>query len=83
LIDGIESYFVSKEAPFSVPQFEQAASIMKALNVWAAATFNSPTFDFYADPLNIIWGIINGGVSVLPSDSLIAYCRGNATMLYP
>lgn len=31
------------------------------------------------DQWNIAWGVVEGGVSVLPTDSMIAYCKNNAT----
>ena len=41
------------------------------------------TFQSELDYINGGYGIITGAINVLPSDSLLALCNGNATLLEP
>lgn len=56
--------------------------MIHSLEQFMASTWQSPTFDVSADIWNIIWGVSQGGVNVLPTTSMIAYCNGNATAIY-
>lgn len=50
----------------------------------ADPTWNWPTsFDWSVDTWDLAWGVVEGSVNVLPEDSMIAYCKGNATEIYP
>lgn len=58
-------------------KFEQEANAMiKRLSV----ALNFPQFTL-ANSLDVSWGLIQGGVSVLPDSSLITFCKTNASAL--
>ena len=41
------------------------------------------SFSPATDILNIVNGLVAGGVNVYPTTSLVSYCQGNASYLYP
>jgi hypothetical protein len=48
-----------------------------------AASFSIPSFEWTTDIFDMAMGFIDGGVGVLPDDSMTAFCKGNATEIYP
>lgn len=58
-------------------KLEQAAN---AMIYRLSVALNFPAFTV-ADVFDVSWGLIQGGVSVLPDSSLITYCKTNASAL--
>jgi len=48
-----------------------------------AASFSIPSFEWTTDIFDMVMGFIDGSVGVLPDDSMTAFCKGNATEIYP
>ena len=45
--------------------------------------WGAPKFTFDPNFFNLFSGALNGGVGVLPDDSMITYCNTNLTSIYP
>jgi hypothetical protein len=58
-------------------------TVLKSVNNWIQVqTSTIPTFNSATDPINIFTGLVSGAVSVLPKNSMIAYCNGNFSAIY-
>jgi|NOAtaT_7_FD_contig_71_1296590_length_358_multi_2_in_0_out_0_1 hypothetical protein len=66
---------------FVVPDFERAKKIWDVIHSFAA-TWSSPTFNPSLDIINLLNGVVIGGVGVLPPTSMITYCQKNSSAIY-
>ena len=64
-----------------IPEIDKAYNIFEKYR-FEAASFSAPNFDYTVDILGLLKGVIDGGVGVLPSTSMITFCNTNASSIY-
>ena len=67
-----------------LPDFEKARKIADAINSFVVSqpTWSKPPFSATnGNVVNLLNGAVKGGVGVLPTDSMIAFCQKNASQI--
>ena len=59
------------------------SKVEQVISDFAAPIVGIGSFDYKVDVLNLINGLANGAVNVLPSNSMVRYCKNNVSDLYP
>lgn len=57
--------------------------VEEAIEKLAKPLVDIGSFDYKVDVLNLVNGFANGAVNVLPSNSMVRYCKNNVSDFYP